>query len=471
MVLSITPPALNSKDPLQKKNNYFSINASVRGLLESLSSEQIKNQELLASLVFALRSFTNLNRFLEIIPLIASRLTGLDGCLLIPFHLDGRIHRELIQGIPTQKANHFITQLIGFKGGDQVGFAFSEVNLTLMDKFVQRYFGNNGLSVTSIFSRGSQRGRLYVFKSDGPLAWSDVHKKNFQLVADLTGVGIENNLYLEEHRLHERVDRQISIGGEIQAQLLPDYCPVIEGIELSACCRPAFQVGGDYYDFMPTRPELIGKSRENGRWAFVIGDVMGKGIPAGLLMTMLRGMLRAEVLTGLPPDKILHDLNQLALDDLAQSHRFVTLFYSDFDPRSRRLRYANAAHNPPLLWKSFQKTVSRLDAPGLLIGLEQDADYLCNEVILEPGDIILYYTDGVTEALGMTGDRFNESRLISLLESIAEKPLGAKEILDFLFKKLDSFIGPNHHLEDDASMIVLKVTNDLSLPHIQTSHA
>ena len=83
-----------------------------------------------------------------------------------------------------------------------------------------------------------------------------------------------------------------------------------------------------------------------------MGDVMGKGVPAGLLMTMLRGMLRAEVLSGLPPDRILHDLNQLAQEDLAQSHRFVTLFYSDFDPRTRRLRYANAAHNPPLLWRA-----------------------------------------------------------------------------------------------------------------------
>ena len=78
---------------------------------------------------------------------------------------------------------------------------------------------------------------------------------------------------------------------------------MIEGVELAARCRPAFQVGGDYFDFIPTRPQLLGKRREQGRWALVMGDVMGKGIPAGLLMTLLRGMLRAEVLTGLPPDR------------------------------------------------------------------------------------------------------------------------------------------------------------------------
>ena len=135
----------------------------------------------------------------------------------------------------------------------------------------------------------------------GSFPFSDIHHRHLQHVADLTGVAIENDLLVQQTRQHESVDRQLSIGAEIQSQLLPDHCPVIEGIELAACCRPAFQVGGDYYDFMSTRPELIGKRKERGRWAFVIGDVMGKGVPAGLLMTMLRGMLRAEVMSDLPP--------------------------------------------------------------------------------------------------------------------------------------------------------------------------
>ena len=139
---------------------------------------------------------------------------------------------------------------------------------------------------------------------------------------------------------------------------------------------------------------------------------MGKGVPAGLLMTLLRGMLRAEVLSGLPPDRILHDLNQLAQEDLAHSNRFVTLFYSDYDPRTRLLRYANAAHNPPLVWRRQAGRVERLDTPGLLIGLQSEAEYGCGELQLEPGDVILYYTDGVTEASGFSGERFDEERLV-----------------------------------------------------------
>jgi sigma-B regulation protein RsbU (phosphoserine phosphatase) len=200
-----------------------------------------------------------------------------------------------------------------------------------------------------------------------------------------------------------------------------------------------------------------------------MGDVMGKGVPAGLLMTLLRGMLRAEVLSGLPPDRILHDLNHLAQEDLAHSHRFVTLFYSDYDPRSRRLRYANAAHNPPLLWRRQQARVERLDAPGLLIGLQSEADYACHQVRLEPGDVVLYYTDGVTEATGFSGERFDEERLMKAFQGACGSSAGAQGILDQLFARLDRFLGPDRQPEDDASLVVLKVRDEVRLPPLPPS--
>jgi sigma-B regulation protein RsbU (phosphoserine phosphatase) len=317
-----------------------------------------------------------------------------------------------------------------------------------------------------VASRSRQRGRLYVFSGRRGYGWSEVHRRHLQIVADITGVALETELLQEDRRRHERLDRQLSTGAEIQAQLLPDRCPVIEGVQLAARCRPAFQVGGDYYDFIPTRPEAGGRGREQGRWALVIGDVMGKGVPAGLLMTLLRGMLRAEVLSGLPPDRILHDLNQLAQEDLAHSHRFVTLFYSDYEPRRRRLRFANAAHNPPLLWRHQMGRVERLDAPGLLIGLQSEAEYGSGAVTLEPGDALLYYTDGVTEAMGFSGDRFEEERLRRAFHGACRSGLGAQGILDQLFARLDRFVGTDHQLEDDASMVVLKVREEVMLPHL-----
>jgi len=444
----------------------LSASASLRQLLDSLSKEQRRNQEWLVSLGFALRSFTNLGRFLELVPLVASRLVEAEGALLVVFHEDGRLWRELLQAIPAERCNEVLRQLAAMPDRE-LAMANGDVAVAAhLDHLVGRVLGDGQLIATSVVSRSQQRGRLYVFGPREGLSWSEVHRRHLQLVADLTGVALENDTLLQAMQRHERVDRQLSIGAEIQAQLLPDRCPVIEGVELAARCRPAFQVGGDYYDFIPTKPHLLGRPREAGRWALVMGDVMGKGVPAGLLMTLLRGMLRAEVLSGHAPDRILHDLNQLAQEDLAHSHRFVTLFYSDFDPCTRLLRYANAAHNPPLIWRRSTNRIDRLDAPGLLIGLQSEADYRVEQTVLEPGDVLLYYTDGVTEAPGFSGERFDETRLTTQLQTVCRSGVGAQAILDHLFERLDRFVGADRHLDDDASMVVLKVREELLLPSL-----
>jgi phosphoserine phosphatase RsbU/P len=441
----------------------------MRQLLDSLSREQRRNQELLASLGFVLRSFTNLSRLLELAPLVAARLVAADSALLVVFRPDGRLWREQLQATPPDHCDELLRQLAAVPDSALVspGLAGSEAELaraSLLDQRVRSVLGARELFATSVVARGQVRGRLYVFGGSSRLCWSEVHRRHVQLVADLVGVGLETASLQEDRRRHERVDRQLSIGAEIQAQLVPDHCPVIEGVDLAARCRPAFQVGGDYYDFIPTRPRQLGRRRERGRWALVVGDVMGKGVPAGLLMTLLRGMLRAEALSGHSPDRILHDLNQLAQEDLAHSHRFVTLFYSDFDPLSRRLRFANAAHNPPLLWRRQRNRVERLDAPGLLIGLQSEADYRMETVLLEPGDVVLYYTDGVTEASGFSGDRYDEPRLMAALQEASRAGLDAQGILDQLFERLDCFVGADRQLEDDASMVVLKLREDVMLP-------
>ena len=463
--MSSKPPPRPSPPPSPPRTGQSpSAASSLRQLLDSLNREQRRNQELLASLAFALRSFTNLHRFLELVPLVTCRLVQAEGSVLVVFHPDGRLWREQLQATPAGRCEELLRQLTALPDSQLQSQSGEEAVAALLDPLIRRLLGNAEVFATSVVARSRQRGRLYVFSERKGYGWSEVHRRHLQLVADLTGVALENELLQEDMRRHERLDRQLSIGAEIQAQLLPDHCPVIEGVELAARCRPAFQVGGDYYDFIPTRPEASGRQREQGRWALVMGDVMGKGVPAGLLMTLLRGMLRAEVLSGLPPDRILHDLNQLAQEDLAHSHRFVTLFYSDYDPRSRRLRFANAAHNPPLLWRRQAGRVERLDAPGLLIGLQSEADYGCGEAMLEPGDAILYYTDGVTEALGFSGERFDEDRLRGAFHGACHSGLGAQGILDQLFARLDRFVGSDHHLEDDASLVVLKVREEVMLP-------
>ncbi|WP_341885595.1 PP2C family protein-serine/threonine phosphatase [Synechococcus sp. UW140] len=457
---------MGAQPPTHRSVSAITPTASLRQLIDSLNREQRRNQELLASLGFALRSFTNLSRFLELVPLLTCRLVEAEGAILLTLRSDGSLWREQLHGSASSRCAELLRMLAGLQDKDLDREAGDELMASRLDQLVRRQLGDVQLFGTSVVAKNRQRGRLYVFSSDPQYSWSEVRRRHVQLVADQTAVAIENELLLEQMRQHQRVDQQLSIGGEIQAQLLPDRCPVIEGVELAARCRPAFQVGGDYYDFIPTKPQLTGKRREQGRWALVMGDVMGKGIPAGLLMTLLRGMLRAEVLTGLAPDQILHDLNQLAQEDLAHSNRFVTLFYSEYDPRTRLLRFSNAAHNPPLIWRRQGHSVERLDAPGLLIGLQADADYGCEQVQLEPGDVLLFYTDGVTEASGIGGDRFDEERLMRALLAICKLGVGAQEILDQLFARLDRFVGAGRQLEDDASVVVLKVKEEVVLPSL-----
>ena len=437
---------------------------SLRQLLDSLSKEQRRNQELLVSLAFALRSFTNLARFLELVPLITLRLVEAEGAVLVVLHEDGRLWREQLQATAGERCGEVLRQLASIADQELQSLSGEEAVARALDQRVARLLGQDQVFATSVACRGRQAGRLYVFSGRPGFGWSEVHRRHVQLVADLCATALDYDALVQQMRRHEQLDRQLSTGAAIQAQLLPDCPPVIAGVELAARCRPAFEVGGDYYDFIPTRPQLSGRRREQGRWALVMGDVMGKGIPAGLLMTLLRGMLRSEVLSGHEPGRILRDLNAMAQEDLAQSHRFVTLFYSDYDPRTRLLRYANAAHNPPLLWRRLSGQVGRLDAAGLLIGLQADADFSGLQIQLEPGDVLLYYTDGVTEATGFSGERFEERRLSDALQQACLGGAGAQQILEHLFARLDRFVGTDRSLDDDASLVVLKVDDAVSLP-------
>ncbi|HEY9812115.1 MAG TPA: PP2C family protein-serine/threonine phosphatase, partial [Candidatus Sericytochromatia bacterium] len=280
-------------------------------------------------------------------------------------------------------------------------------------------------------------------------------------VADQTAVAIANDELTVELRKKERLDRELEIGADIQLRLLPRQCPQIPGVELAARCQTANRVGGDYYDFIPANyDELRNKNKgdnESRQWSVVIGDVMGKGVPAGLIMTMTRGMLRAEVLNGHSPARILQHLNRVMYADLENSHRFVTLFYSEYDPQTRILSYSNAAHNPPLLWQAATRSVKRLDTFGMLIGLDADSQYEDAQLELAPGDTIIYYTDGFTDAANKNRDRFEEENMIRAIEWACQHCLSPQAILDYLFEQVQQFIGLNNRNSDDMTLVVMKV--------------
>lgn len=443
--------------------------AVLKDLVARLHREQNRIQNLLSSLGFALRSFNNLNQFLEIVPLMAARVTDADGGALVLLKPNGQPRLEQLhcQEGPAcrdmRRSLERITREIALSSPASPSATSFKANL--LDEQLQEALGQEvHLFGTPILVKNEDRGRLYIFSYDPNYSWTSTRKKLVQLVADQTSVAIANNELANELQKKERLDRELEIASEIQDHLFPKQCPIITGVELAARCQTANRVGGDYYDFIPANYEQFSSSPQqfpsSVPWSIVIGDVMGKGVPAGLIMTMTRGMLRAEVLNRHPPAKILNHLNRVMYDDLEKSHRFLTLFYSEYDPQTRILSYTNAAHNPPLLWQASTQSICKLDTWGMLIGLEIDSQYEDDKIQLEIGDTVIYYTDGFTDAVNQEGDRFDEERLVATVEQVCKQGDRPQTILDFLFDRLKQFIGEGNRYEDDMTLVVMQVTED-----------
>jgi phosphoserine phosphatase RsbU/P len=442
--------------------------AALEALVANLHRQQKKTHELLSNLGFALRSFKNLNQFLELIPLMVTRVTDAEGGAIILFKKTGQLQiqqlhcqgegncNDLRQGI---EAAIFQT-LTDVSEDKEIRF-----HADFWDKLESRIELNIEYQIkifrTPILLGNGERGRLYIFAQKPSYEWTDDRQKLLQLVADQTAVAIHIDELTVELRKKERLDREVEIGAEIQERLLPKKFPDIPGLELAACYLIADRVGGDYYDFIPANydritPESTDLDRPN-KWSITIGDVMGKGVPAGLIMTMTRGMLRAEVLNGHSPAKILQHLNRVMYDDLDNSSRFVTLFYSEYDPVTKILTYTNAAHNPPLYWQATTDRILRLDTQGSLIGLSADSEYEQTQLQLHRGDTIIYYTDGFTDAANQDGERFNEENLIYTFHTACQQQLTSQDTLDFIISTLHAFTGNNRANGDDMTMVVLKV--------------
>jgi len=248
------------------------------------------------------------------------------------------------------------------------------------------------------------------------------------------------------HRMRiekERQDRDLQIAREIQRSLFPTTSPGVEGFELVAVSRSCFQVGGDYYDFIPL---------EGGCLGLVIADVSGKGTPASLMMASVHAWLRATAGTA-RPTQVLERLNRF-LYASTQTSRYVTLFYGELDPSRHSLVYVNAGHVPPYVRRRDGRE-ERLTAGGPVIGLLDDVALETGEIVLEPGDLLAVVTDGVTEALSPGGDEFGDERVRRVLARSADH--GATRALSALVAEVDDWTG-TAGCTDDLTALILRAT-------------
>jgi sigma-B regulation protein RsbU (phosphoserine phosphatase) len=281
--------------------------------------------------------------------------------------------------------------------------------------------------------------------SEEPYSGED--RRLLEMVAGQAGIALEGIRLAEEmaRRLEteRRTDHELELAAQVQRRLLPQAPPHLETLECVGGCLQARVVGGDYYDFLDLGP---------GRVGLVLADISGKGFSAALLMASLQASLRsrsAQAGDSLAPQ--LAEVNQL-LHDSSQTHHYATLFLGVYEDDSRRLHYANCGHNPPMLIRAEGGEVERLAPTGMVVGLMESWSCETAEVELHPGDTLVVFSDGATDALSDDGEDFGEERLLETVQLHIGKPVA--ELLGAVVDTVRRFSGTEQ--EDDLTLLVAR---------------
>jgi sigma-B regulation protein RsbU (phosphoserine phosphatase) len=293
-----------------------------------------------------------------------------------------------------------------------------------------------------VISLGSKRSELPYTKADLQL---------LSAVAAQTGLALENAHLTESIRREiasrERLDRELEIARDVQQRLFPQKLPHVQGLDFCGYCRPAQGVGGDYYDFIHLASGSLG---------IAVGDVSGKGIAAALMMASLQASLRGQTIK--PCDtlaEMIHHINGLVYE-ASSANRYATFFYAQYDPFTRKLRYVNAGHNPPMLRRKQGDGFEflRLEEGGTVIGLFPDFPFKEAEIQLQSGDILVAFTDGISEAMNHAEEEFDEERLMDAIRTCPSR--SAANISSYILEHVDAFTaGADQH--DDMTIVVMRL--------------
>lgn len=283
-------------------------------------------------------------------------------------------------------------------------------------------------------------GLVYLDTLQRTQAFTEDDVQALSAIANIAAAKIENVRLLEESLEKRRLDEDMRIAAEIQTSLLPRSAPVIEGWELVGSNRPSRRVGGDYFDFGHRGDDVL----------LALGDVSGKGTGAALLMTVLRAAVRAHWTDASVSDAV-REINR-TVNENVPSGKFVTFFLGRLDPARGHITYVNAGHNPPVLIRA-DGALETLTEGGMVLGMFDSVDYDEGTAELAPGDVLLIFSDGVTESWSEDGEEYGDDRLVELVTK--QRRLSAEGLQDAILSDLDRFEsgGP---ATDDRTLIVLK---------------
>jgi len=284
-----------------------------------------------------------------------------------------------------------------------------------------------------------------IIYADSPIAegrFTEDHLKVLTTLASVAAIRVENARLIEARLERERLERELALASEIQQRFQPTAPPHVTGYELQGISFPCYEIGGDYYDFI---------EREDGRLVIALGDVSGKGTAAALLMSSLHAAIHAQSASHDSLVATISAVNRYLADNIP-ANRFVTLFYAELDPESGTLAFLNAGHNPPLIVHAAG-TVEQLASGGLPLGIKRDAEYREGRTQLQNGDVLVIYSDGVTEAQSPSGEEFGSTRLYEVVSRNIEA--SAAGIRDRIESSLTKF-SQGTSAADDITLVIVK---------------
>lgn len=293
--------------------------------------------------------------------------------------------------------------------------------------------------------KGKDIGVIYIISStDIDENMEDDNAETINALAMQVAIALNNSIMYSELAIKERIAKELSIAANIQKNLLPKELKINFDLDLSEYFKPAKEIGGDYYDY---------NFSDDNSLFLTIGDVSGKGIPAALLMTSIRATLKILCHTYNSVDDMLIKLNNFMCKDMSEE-MFVTIFHSHYNYQTRVLTYSNAGHNPLLVYKAKEVRVDEENVKGTAIGFLEGYKYKLGKINLNEGDILLYYTDGITEAENIDKELFGIERLKRVFLENSYK--SANEIKDEILKELERF-RDGHEQNDDITLLVVKI--------------
>jgi sigma-B regulation protein RsbU (phosphoserine phosphatase) len=288
-------------------------------------------------------------------------------------------------------------------------------------------------------------GVLYVDSTAKVKEFTQSDFSVFRALGGLTALAVENARLLAEKAEQERLKRELLAAKQIQQRLLPLVLPQPDGFDVAGRGRPCDETSGDYYDVIPYGAD---------RYALVVGDVSGHGLGPALIMASTRALVHASLLADPGLIGVVESVNGFLERD-TPDNSFMSFFLGSLEPEARTLRYVSAGHNPPLLLRADGELLE-LTKTGPVLGILQGAPYqLSPPLRLEPGDVLMLYTDGIFEAQDASGQMYGEERLRESLRARHRAASSSQEILEGVLEDLSRFVG-DHPLDDDITCLVVR---------------